>query len=140
MSVSGIESTRSSRTGIPHVHVVAAALQRDGKYLLGQRPAGSNMAGYWEFPGGKVREGEPREIALARELAEELAIEVTVGSHLASVDHVYPHLEISLHLYACTLRKGEPRALFHSDIEWLGRDSMGSIGLAPSNRGFVDVL
>lgn len=124
----------------PHVHVVAAALERDGEFLLGRRPPGSNMAGHWEFPGGKVRDGESHEVALARELAEELAIEASVGIHLASVDYAYPHLNISLHLYACTLEKGEPVALFHAEIEWLGRVAMRSIGLAPSNRGFLEVL
>ena len=129
-----------SQSDRPHVHVVAAALSRGDGFLLGRRPDGSNMAGHWEFPGGKVRDGESREEALAREIREELALAVRVGDHLATAEHSYPHLNITLHLYSCTIAAGDPVSLFHAEIGWFSTEEMRSIDLAPSNRGFVDAL
>ena len=80
----------------PHAEVVAGVLVRAGAWLLCRRPDGSNMAGYWEFPGGKVKEGETREEALRRELEEELGVAVSIGGHLSTLEYSYPHLDICL--------------------------------------------
>jgi mutator protein MutT len=127
-------------SAVPHAHVVAAAIERAGAYLLGRRPAGSNIAGRWEFPGGKVRRGETPEAALARELSEELAIEVEVGPRLHSLEHAYPHLNITLELFACRIVAGEPRALYHEEIGWFTPQALEHMPVAPSNHPFLEVL
>lgn len=104
----------------PPLAVVAAVL-RDGRgrVLLAQRLPGGHHGGLWEFPGGKVELGETPEAALARELAEELGIEVVVGEEVLAVDHAYPHLRLRLTAYACTLVAGTPRALHCQDFAWV---------------------
>ena len=124
----------------PHAEVVAGALVREGACLLCQRPGGSNMAGHWEFPGGKVKEGEALEDALRRELEEELGIEVSVGEHLSTLEYSYPHLDITLHLFHCGEFEGEPRELYHSAITWLAPGEIDRASLVPSNLPFLDIL
>ncbi len=98
------------------------------------------MAGYWEFPGGKVKEGETREEALRRELAEELGIAVSVGEHLSTLEYSYPHLDITLHLFSCASFEGEPRELYHSSISWVAPGEVDRSSLVPSNLPFLDIL
>lgn len=98
------------------------------------------MAGHWEFPGGKVKEGETREAALRRELEEELGIEVSVGEQLSTLDYSYPHLDITLHLFSCLSFEGEPRELYHSDIRWLAPREIDRASLVPSNLPFLDII
>ena len=126
--------------GRPHAEVVAGALVRDGACLLCQRPGGSNMAGHWEFPGGKVKEGETLEEALRRELEEELGIEVSVGERLSTLEYSYPHLDITLHLFRCGEFEGEPRELYHTAITWFAPAEIDRAALVPSNLPFLDIL
>ncbi len=100
---------------------VVAAVLRDGqgRVLLAQRLPGGPHGGLWEFPGGKVEPGETPEAALARELVEELGIEVAVGEEILAVDHAYPHLCLRLTAYACTLVAGAPRALHCQGFAWV---------------------
>ena len=123
-----------------HVEVVAGAIARDGAYLVCRRPGGSNMEGHWEFPGGKVKEGETREEALRRELEEELGIEVLVAGHLSTVEYSYPHLDITLHLFSCPSFEGEPRRLYHSALCWVHAAEIDRDTLVPSNLPFLDIL
>src|SRR5579883_1708665 len=97
---------------LPLVLVVAVALvDSDGRVLLAQRPAGKPMAGLWEFPGGKLREGEAPEAALVRELEEELGID-TAASCLAPIgfaSHRYADFHLLMPLYVCRVWQGTPR-------------------------------
>ena len=124
----------------PHAEVVAGVLVRADACLLCRRPEGSNMAGYWEFPGGKVKEGETREEALRRELAEELGVAVSVGEQLSTLEYSYPHLDITLHLFSCASFEGEPRELYHSSIRWVAPGEVDRSSLVPSNLPFLDIL
>ena len=97
-------------TGKPVVLVAAAALvDVDGRVLLAQRPAGKAMAGLWEFPGGKVEAGERPELALIRELQEELGIDVTEAclAPLTFASHAYETFHLLMPLYVCRRWKGE---------------------------------
>ncbi|MBN1489451.1 MAG: A/G-specific adenine glycosylase [Phycisphaerae bacterium] len=111
---------RRKRRPIPHIVIVAGAVCRDGKYLMGKRPVESMLGGLWEFPGGKVEPGETHEAAVAREMKEETGLGVRVGRRLASVNHVYSHFSVTLHLYACRAVRGRPRAIYHSELRWMG--------------------
>lgn len=98
--------------------VVAAAIERDGRYLVARRTRPADVAGLWEFPGGKVEPGETEERALAREIREELGVEITIGERIPGE---WPlHGDLVLHLYAAALVDGEPMPLEqHDEIRWV---------------------
>ena len=121
---------------IPHYEVVAAAIHKNGKYLLGKRPDSSMLAGLWEFPGGKVEEGETHEEALAREIKEELDIDVKVNEFLVSVDHAYSHYTVTLHLYRCEHLQGKPKNLYHSEVKWIPRKQFDQYPFPSANSKF----
>ncbi len=101
------------------VEVAAAVIERaDGSFLLAQRPAGKVYAGWWEFPGGKVEAGEPSADALARELREEIGIEVVKAYPWVSRVHVYEHAVVMLHFYRVVEWRGEPHAREGQALAW----------------------
>jgi 8-oxo-dGTP diphosphatase len=109
-------------TGKPVVLVAAAALvDVDGRVLLAQRPAGKAMAGLWEFPGGKVEAGERPELALIRELGEELGIDVTEAclAPLTFASHAYETFHLLMPLYVCRRWKGEMVAREGQALAWV---------------------
>jgi 8-oxo-dGTP diphosphatase len=123
--------------------VVAAALvDRDGRVLLQQRRAGRQMAGLWEFPGGKVDEGELPEAALIRELAEELGIE-TDAACLAPATFASAALgekHLLLLLYVCRKWRGEPRPLDASALKWVRPHQMFSLDMPPADKPLIGIL
>ena len=126
---------------ISELEVVAAALRDERGYLLGRRPGNDlERAGHWEFPGGKVRPGETHREALARELREELGIDAEVREKVATVRHTYPDLQLTLHLYACAQRAGEPEARYHAEIGWFSREDLSRVELSPADRRLVEFL
>jgi 8-oxo-dGTP diphosphatase len=123
--------------------VVAAALtNQDGEILLQKRPAGRQMAGLWEFPGGKVEEGESPESALIRELEEELGVVIT-GSDVVPFTFASEPLEdrhLLLLLYRCTQWAGEPKALDGQELCWLKPQEMHSLPMPPADKPLVAAL
>ena len=88
------------------IRVVAAMIEKDGKYLITQRRPTATLPLLWEFPGGRVEEGESDEAALARELKEEMEIDVDVGDRVIHVQHSYAHYDIDFRVYRCRLPAG----------------------------------
>ncbi len=131
---------RKARKAVPHVDVVAAAIRKNGRYLLGRRPSGGMLEGLWEFPGGKVEKDETKEDALRRELREELGVEVQIGELITSVDHVYSHLAVTIHLYLCHPPAEKPRALYHSDLKWVPRSHLRRYAFPAANLKFLEWL
>lgn len=123
--------------------VVAAALvDRDGRVLLQQRPAGRQMAGLWEFPGGKVDPGERPEEALIRELKEELGID-TDEACLAPATFASAPLgdrHLLLLLYVCRKWRGDPQALDASALKWLRPQQMFSLEMPPADKPLIGIL
>jgi len=105
--------------------VVCAIIERDGKFLIARRPDdGRHLARKWEFPGGKVDPGESAIAALARELREELEVEVEIGERLTPVEHRYPQLSLRLIAFRCRLTDGVPQAGAHEELRWIGIDEV----------------
>src|SRR5689334_4569980 len=102
--------------------VVAAVIERgDRRLLIGQRRRDDSSPLKWEFPGGKVRDGEAPEAALARELREELGVTLTKCVEMGRVRHRYPALpdELEIRFFAAALEQGEPEALCFEQIAWV---------------------
>jgi 8-oxo-dGTP diphosphatase len=123
--------------------VVAAALvDAEGRTLLQQRAPGRAMAGLWEFPGGKVEPGERPEAALARELREELGIEVAEGALVpgpfASADNGGRHM--LLLLYLCRAWEGDPQALDAAELRWVRLAEMAALPMPPADIPLVAML
>jgi A/G-specific adenine glycosylase len=131
---------KKKKEKVPHVQVVAAAIKKNGRYLLGKRPEGKLLAGLWEFPGGKVEPGESPEEALARELLEELDVKIKVGEFLIQVEHAYSHYSVSIRLYACEIISGQPKTLYHSALKWITKKQMANYALPKANLKFLDLL
>jgi len=87
---------------------VGVLVQPDGRFLLAQRPGGKPYEGYWEFPGGKLEPGETVEAALARELHEELGLDITACVRWHVLEHDYPHAYVRLHFCKVTAWRGDP--------------------------------
>ncbi len=100
------------------VEVVAAVVERDGRYLITRRLEGTHLAGLWEFPGGKTLPGEKPEDALRRELQEELGVEAEVGELIETLDWTYPEKSVRLLFFRCALR-GEPCPQERQEMLWV---------------------
>lgn len=101
------------------IEVSAGLIFRDGKLLITQRRSGAHLGGLWEFPGGKREANETFEQCLARELREELGIDVQVCELLESLTHEYPEKTVVLKFFRCELKQHEPRALGCLDLKWI---------------------
>lgn len=123
----------------PRIQVVAAVIERDGRFLVTRRPGGTHLEGYWEFPGGKRNEGESDAEALAREIREELAVEVIVGDLVLFVSHGYADREVALSFYRCELR-GEPAPELGQEMRWVPRADLGTLQFPPADRELIVVL
>ena len=108
----------SGSTPIP---VVCAVIEKDGRVLLAQRPAGKHLALKWEFAGGKVEPGEDPAAALVREIREELGCEILIVRPLPPFAHRYPEVLIEMFPFACRLAPGsaEPHAHEHVALAWV---------------------
>jgi 8-oxo-dGTP diphosphatase len=123
------------------VGVVAALIQRpDGRFLLAQRPAGKVYAGYWEFPGGKVEPDEPLEQALARELHEELGVDVRRAYPWIVQRYRYPHAHVQLHFFRVLAWDGEPHPKEDQRLAWAALGDLGVSPLLPANGPVLQAL
>ena len=119
--------------------VVAAVIEEDGRFLLTRRQSGVHLAGLWEFPGGKIDEGETHAAALAREIHEELDTDVNVGDRVFAVTHAYDDRTVALYFYRCTLR-GEPRPLLGQEMRWVARADLATLGFPPADEELIKLL
>lgn len=117
--------------------VAALILDEHGRLLACRRPEGKHLGGKWEFPGGKVEGAEERPAALARELAEELGIEVEVGAALTSVTWDYGSIRIRLHPFICRILQGEPYPIEHSEIRWTPPSELTALDWAAADEPIV---
>jgi 8-oxo-dGTP diphosphatase len=135
-------AARASST-LPVLLVVAVALiDVDGRILLARRPEGKKLAGLWEFPGGKVQDGEVPEAALARELKEELGIDVS-PDHLAPfvfASHAYESFHLLMPLFLCRRWAGKPTAREGQALAWVAPDRLVEYPMPPADRPLIPML
>jgi 8-oxo-dGTP diphosphatase len=120
--------------------VAAAIFDSSGRVLIAERPAGKHMAGRWEFPGGKVAPGESEAQALARELAEELGIELIEARSVMRLRHRYPDREVELSMWRVERYRGEPRSLDGQRLKWVEHERLAEEDILEADRPFVAAL
>jgi 8-oxo-dGTP diphosphatase len=128
---------------LPVVLVVAVALvDADGRVLLAQRPEGKSMAGLWEFPGGKVHDGETPEAALIRELKEELGIDVTESclAPFTFASHRYERFHLLMPLYVCRRWQGMVSPHEGQQLAWVRPQRLGDYPMPPADKPLVAML
>lgn len=122
------------------IPVVAAIMRRGDELLVGQRPENNSLPGLWEFPGGKIEAGEDPQVALARELNEELGIEAEIGDLKISVTHSFGEVNILILFYEVLYWKGEPRPKHHLQIEWVSAEELTRRNIPEANRKILDLI
>lgn len=122
-----------------HIVVVAAVIERDGRFLVTLRPRGTHLEGHWEFPGGKCEPHETHVEALRRELYEELDIVAEVGGLVHAVTHAYGDRRVALHFYACGYA-GEPKPMIGQQIRWVPRGELAALPFPEADAELIDLL
>ena len=119
-----------------------ALIDADGRVLLAQRPEGKTMAGLWEFPGGKVEIGETPEVALIRELREELGIDTWASclAPLTFASHTYDDFHLLMPLFACRKWEGTPRAQEGQTLKWVFARDLKSYPMPPADIPLISIL
>jgi mutator protein MutT len=125
---------------MPTLDVAAALVFRDGKLLITQRYADAHLGGLWEFPGGKCEPNESFEVCLARELREELGIEVVVGGLVESLTHAYPEKTVHLKFYGCRWEMHEPQSLGCSAFKWVTAAELKDYAFPAADSRLLDKL
>ena len=129
---------RAAKRKTPHYHVAAGVIWRKGKVLITQRPPEGLLGGLWEFPGGKLKEGETPSDAVVREIREELQIDVAVKGLISSVRHAYSHFRITLHAFHCCYVKGTPRT--SNPYRWVSPEELSQYPFPVANRKIITAL
>lgn len=120
--------------------VIAAIIMKDGKVLIAQRAQGQRLAGKWEFPGGKLEEGETPQECLKRELKEELDIDIEVGEYFGESVYHYETGPIRLVFYKACVLGGSCRLNVHSSVKWVAPHELEKYDFAPADVPIVDKL
>ena len=130
----------SSSSAARTIRVVAAVLERDGKYLITQRRGSAVLPLMWEFPGGRVEAAETDQQALKRELLHRLGVGIEVGKLISFVSHPYEHYVVDLFLYECTLltESLEPRAV--NAFKWVASSEFDQYPFTPADEASMNKL
>ena len=122
------------------IRVVAAVLERDGKYLITQRRTTAVLPLMWEFPGGRVEAGETDQQALKRELMHRLGVEIEVGKLISFVSHPYEHYVVDLFLYECTLVTETLESRAVNAFKWVASSDFDQYPFTPADEASMNKL
>lgn len=121
------------------IRVVAAIIVKKDRIFATQRGYGEFKGG-WEFPGGKIEEGETPQQALIREIREELDTEIEVSELVERVEYDYPQFHLSMDCFLCKIKSGKLVLKEHEDAKWLRRYELGSVEWLPADEGLVEKI
>jgi 8-oxo-dGTP diphosphatase len=122
------------------IRVVAAVIEKDGRYLITQRRTSAVLPLMWEFPGGKVEPGESDKDALYREVRHRLGVEIEVRELMNYVSHTYEKYTVDLYLYACILPEGEPEPRNVNAFKWVTSSEFDSVTFTPADERSMSQL
>jgi A/G-specific adenine glycosylase len=132
---------KAPKKKVPHIVVGAAVVaNRKGEVLVAQRRNKDMLGGLWEFPGGKQETGETIQQCIARELKEELGINIEVGEFLITVKHAYSHFTMEMHTYFAKIKSGRPRPIHCQDFQWLEISSLRKLPYSKADLKVIDEL
>ena len=120
--------------------VVAAIIIKDDKYFIAQRNRNKHMGLSWEFPGGKVEKGETFEIALKREIKEELNIEINIKNKLGEENYKDDKINVKLHYFICSHFNGEIILSEHEDSAWVTKNEFKNYNFAEGDSDIINLL
>ena len=122
------------------IEVVAAVIRNDDNQIFATQRGYGEWRGYWEFPGGKIEDGESREEALRREIWEELETRIVVERPLQTVEWDYPAFHLTMHCYWCRVASGSLTLKEHAAALWLGAGALDSVAWLPADKAVVETL
>lgn len=120
--------------------MVCGVAIKDGRVFLARRRPENSYGGHWELPGGKVEPGEAHEVALARELSEELAVETQVGAFVATGVDQKPEVRIVLHGYLMEMVSQPLASSDHDQMEWFSADELGTLSIPPADLPILEAV
>lgn len=120
--------------------VIAGVIRKDSRIFVARRKAGKSLAGMWEFPGGKLEAYESHEECLAREIFEELNMKILVGEFIGKNIYQYPNFAIELHAYEAKYTSGEISLTDHDEFNWLSKEEIKNLNLAPADIPFLELI
>lgn len=123
-----------------YIDVVGAAIMKDGKLFVAQRPEGKEVGLKWEFPGGKIEKEETPKEALVREIQEELGTIVEVDRYIATVRHQYQSFHLTMQVFRCSLVGPEPVLSEHVNSRWITAEEIDSLDWAPADYKILDAV
>lgn len=121
------------------IEVVAAIICKDGAFLASQRGYGE-FEGLWEFPGGKIETGETHEMAILREIKEELGVSINVEKFLCTTEYDYPSFHLTMHCYVCSIKSGDIVLREHKSALWLTTETFDDVEWLPADKSVVEIL
>lgn len=125
----------------PHIHVTAAIIRRDGRFLITRRPGGTHLGGLWEFPGGKQEGTESLEECLIREIREELGITVRPENRLFVKEHEYECRRVTIHFFSCASSSDFPaRGLQGQEARWVRPEELTAYSFPPPDLSVIEYL
>ena len=126
---------------LPHKRIgVAVIWNQSGQILIDKRKLEGTMGGLWEFPGGKIEAGETVVDCIVREIREELAIDITVGEHLMSIEHTYPTFQMTLIVHHCQYIGGIPQPIASDEIRWVNISDLVNYQFPAANMAIINAI
>lgn len=122
-----------------HIEVVAAIIHKEGEIFATQRGYGE-FEGMWELPGGKIEPGESCEVALVREIQEELGVDIEVGELICTTEYDYPSFHLTMYCFLCNIASGEIELREHKSARWLTKDKLNDVEWLPADLEVIEKI
>lgn len=122
-----------------HIELVVAIIHKDGEIFATQRGYGE-FEGMWEFPGGKIESGESCEVALVREIQEELGVGVEVGELICTTEYDYPSFHLTMHCFLCSVASSEIELREHKSARWLTKETLNEVEWLPADLEVIEKI